>query len=156
MRCKKVPGVVTCLNCHKQFETRVGGKRERVVCSREYANAYFHTYKNPSFTRTDRSERYSTICWQHHVKRCIICGEERVVEAHHHNEKHDDNRPENFVPLCPTHHQYWHSRHRHLILDEVERYVTHFCNCNNLPVIQQIECYVPNVEVVGATPTGKA
>ena len=56
------------------------------------------------------------------------CDSERVIEnnivaVHHVNENHMDNRPENLVPLCPTHHQYMHSRHKVLIENVVEEYI---------------------------------
>ena len=28
----------------------------------------------------------------------------------------------NFVPLCPTHHQYYHSRFRYLVKDKIDEY----------------------------------
>lgn len=71
-------------------------------------------------------ERYTEICWRYHAKECVVCGEHRIVAVHHHNGHHWDNRPENLVPLCPTHHTYWHSEHRHLIEERVNEYVTRF------------------------------
>ena len=42
------------------------------------------------------------------------------------NEDHSDDRIENLVPLCPTHHQYMHSRYKSEILPKVEEYVEKF------------------------------
>lgn len=63
-----------------------------------------------------------------HKKECIICGEKLIVDVHHFNLNHDDNRVENLVPLCPTHHKYIHSRHAHLITEKMNEYVTNFKN----------------------------
>jgi hypothetical protein len=37
-----------------------------------------------------------------------------------------NNNPENLIPMCATHHVYWHSKHRHLIKDRVEKYRNEF------------------------------
>ena len=55
-----------------------------------------------------------------------MCDEDKIVAVHHMNEDHSDNRPENLVPLCPTHHAYWHSKWRYLIEDKVRAYQEHF------------------------------
>lgn len=72
------------------------------------------------------TDTYTEVCWKHHEKVCVVCGEYRVVAAHHHNGYHWDNRPENLVPLCPTHHTYWHSKHKYLIEDVINEYVLRF------------------------------
>lgn len=59
-------------------------------------------------------------------KKCVICGEDKIVEVHHYYHDNADNRPENLVPLCPTHHQYMHSSYRELIEKDVDKYVEDF------------------------------
>jgi len=113
-----------CPVCQTEFETPINHRDEKTTCSHKCANTYFRTGKNHPNYKDD--VKYQTLCWRYHKKECIICGENRVVAAHHYNENHHDNRPENFVPLCPTHHQYWHSGYRHLIQDRVEQYVLNF------------------------------
>lgn len=123
-----------CPVCSKQFSVGSGQKKEKVTCSVSCSNTYFrsgeangsHLDKQRRIQNGERVETYSEICWKHHPRKCVVCNECLIVEAHHHNGDHDDNRPENFVPLCPTHHQYWHSRHRHLIQRQVDDYVTNF------------------------------
>ena len=65
---------------------------------------------------------YTTICFMHHKKECVVCGEDKVVAVHHYDENHDNNDPNNLVPLCPTHHQYVHSKHKHLVIDKIEKW----------------------------------
>ena len=80
-----------------------------VTCSYSCSNTYFRSGKNnPNWSENN----YRSTCFLEHGKKCIVCGEEKIVTVHHLNENHHDNRPENLVPLCPTHHQYVHSRYR--------------------------------------------
>lgn len=51
-----------------------------------------------------------------------MCKENLVVEVHHMDENHENNDIKNLVPLCPTHHQYWHSKYRYLIEEQVMIY----------------------------------
>jgi hypothetical protein len=66
------------------------------------------------------------LCWNEDQKECVVCGEDKVVAVHHMNEDHNDNRVENLVPLCPTHHTYMHSKYKAEILPVVEEYVRQF------------------------------
>lgn len=66
------------------------------------------------------------ICFKYHLKKCAICPEENIVAVHHYNGDHFDNKPENLVPLCPTHHVYCHSRFYNLIESQVSSYVNAF------------------------------
>jgi predicted HNH restriction endonuclease len=42
------------------------------------------------------------------------------------DENRKNNNPSNLVPLCPTHHQYIHSRYRDEVLPIVEEYMKNF------------------------------
>ena len=61
-----------------------------------------------------------------------ICGENKIVSVHHFDENHENNNPENLVPLCPTHHQYIHSSFKNDIFDQVESYVKNYIKSNQL------------------------
>lgn len=144
-----------CPICGGEFTTKLGGsKPEKQTCSRKCSNTFFRSFNNPNFVRLDKrlELHYTSICWRYHKKQCVVCGEERIVSVHHYNGVHDDDRPENLVPLCPTHHQYWHSRYRDVISNVVDRYVVNF---KNLLVAQRIECHATNVEVAGSNPAEK-
>jgi hypothetical protein len=117
---------VNCFCCGVEFLVKEREKqfptKTKYFCSRNCSNseggkakAIKHHY--------DEVAHYTTVAWRHHEKKCVVCSESNVVAVHHLNEEHNDNRPENLVPLCPTHHQYMHSRHKHLIEDVVEKYV---------------------------------
>lgn len=121
-----------CPVCQTPFKTVINHRDERHTCSCKCANTFFRSGDNNGMRQKklqrieagiELDDGYRSICWKHHKRECVICGEQLIVEAHHYNDNHDDNRPENFVPLCPTHHKYWHSRHRFLIEEKVHEYV---------------------------------
>ena len=94
-----------------------------VTCSYGCSNTYFRSgINNPNW----KDDTYQTTCWHHHGKKCLVCGEEKIVAVHHVNEDHNDNRPENLVPLCPTHHQYVHSKYKDEVLPFIESYLNKF------------------------------
>lgn len=75
---------------------------------------------------TEDKLNYRTICFRYHGKQCIICNESTVVAVHHVDGNSSNSDPENIVPLCPTHHQYMHSKHRHLIEKDINTYLFKF------------------------------
>ena len=97
-------------------------KKSKGTCSHSCSNKFFSHLRN----KPENYSRYTTICWKEHKKECVVCGEDKVVAVHHMNEDHTDNRIENLVPLCPTHHTYMHSKYKAEILPMVEEYVRQF------------------------------
>ncbi len=99
----------------KNMHTKSG-----VTCGYSCSNTYFRSGKNnPNWKGS-----YRNVCFETHGKSCIVCGESKIVAVHHINEDHEDNRISNLVPLCPTHHQYVHSRYR----EEVQPFIDKFIN----------------------------
>jgi hypothetical protein len=93
------------------------------TCSTSCANTFFRSgIDNPNHSNSN----YRAICFSWHKKECVICGESGIVEVHHLDENHNNNDPANLVPLCPTHHKYWHSAHKKLIEQQVFNYVKDF------------------------------
>jgi hypothetical protein len=120
-----------CPVCDIQFETKVGGKEERTTCSYSCSNTFFRSgVNNPNFGKlignNDTYTHYRTICFHYHKKECIVCGENKIVSVHHYDINHKNNEPKNLVPLCPTHHQYVHSRYQNEIQHIVDNYVRNF------------------------------
>lgn len=110
-----------CPVCGNKFETRKGTKREKQTCSCACSNTYFRSgIDNPNYKGGSRN--YRTTCFHYHDKKCIICGEDKIVEVHHFDGNRDNNFPENLVPLCPNHHQYIHSRYKNLIFKKIKEY----------------------------------
>ena len=102
-----------CNNPIKNFKTSK-------TCSYSCANKKFRTGKNNG---NWKEEQYRTTCFEHHEKKCIVCSEENIVAVHHLDENKKNNNPNNLIPLCPTHHQYWHSKYKHLIEKTVLDYI---------------------------------
>ena len=120
----------TCPVCGSEFETRLGHPREKTVCSHSCANTYFRSGRsNPNYRTDDKltgAAKYIKICFRYHAKKCVCCDETNIVEVHHYDGSKKNNSPENLVPLCPTHHQYWHSRFRYLVESKVDEYIVEF------------------------------
>ena len=97
------------------------------TCSYGCANTYFRSGKdNPNYgniTNPNSSYTIRKTCFEHHKRECVICGEKRVVAVHHLDNNNKNNDPSNLIPLCPTHHTYWHSGYRHLIEDKILNYM---------------------------------
>jgi hypothetical protein len=113
-----------CPVCQTPFEVRKGQQREKQTCSVSCANTFFRSKENHGNWIDDRSEiaNYREICFKHHEKECVVCGEKNIVAVHHYDENHDNNEPSNLIPLCPTHHQYVHSSFAHLVQDKIEKF----------------------------------
>ena len=93
------------------------------TCSYACSNSFFRSGENnPNW----QQDSYTTTCFLYHSKQCIICKEINIVAVHHYDNNKANNNPENLVPMCPTHHQYMHSRFKHLIKDIVDNYVSNF------------------------------
>ena len=91
--------------------------RKNVTCSRACANTFFRRG-----ARFGAEKNYRTICFMHHEKKCVVCGEDKIVDVHHYDHNHSNHDPTNLVPLCPTHHGYMHSRWKVLIEETVKSY----------------------------------
>lgn len=106
-----------CPICQNPFIPKY--RDEQVTCSYSCSNTYFARKRNdPS-----KYKNYRTICWYNHAKKCVVCQEDKIVAVHHMDEDKTNNDPKNLVPLCPTHHGYWHSRYRSLIQAKVDAYL---------------------------------
>jgi hypothetical protein len=116
--CKKNPiNLKECPVCKTKHS------KEGTTCSYSCSNTFFRSGKNnPNW----KDNTYRTTCFEHHKKECVICGENKIVAVHHMNEDRNDNRPENLIPLCPTHHQYVHSRFKNEVLDKIEKYIENY------------------------------
>jgi len=95
-------------------------RNSKGTCSHGCSNTFFHSGEDNGNWKEDH---YVTTCFCYHKHRCVVCGEELIVVVHHFDGNKRNNKPINLIPLCPTHHQYWHSRYRHLIEDIVICYI---------------------------------
>lgn len=101
--------------------------KKRTTCSCSCSNTFFRSGENhPNW----KQDTYRTTCFLYHKKECIICKEKRIVEVHHYDGNSKNNKKENFIPLCPTHHKYMHSGYKKEILNEVNEYIKKFISSN--------------------------
>lgn len=108
-----------CIICKKPT------KNKRITCSRSCANKHFRTGINHGNWKEDA---YQTTCFAYHERKCVICDETRILDVHHLDENRSNNKPENLIPLCPTHHRYWHSRFKNLIEEQIIQYISEWKN----------------------------
>ena len=93
------------------------------TCSYSCANTLFRTgYSNGNW----KGNSHRAIAKLHHDMKCVVCGEDKIVAIHHYDENHLNNEPNNLIPLCPTHHQYVHSKYRELVINKIEEYKLSF------------------------------
>ena len=114
------PLIKECPVCSKEFSTSKGDNN--TTCSYSCSNTYFRSGINNGMYKAGKSN-YRGICFAHHDKACVVCEEDIIVEVHHLDEDHNNNDPENLIPLCPNHHKYWHSKNKHLVEKIVLEYV---------------------------------
>lgn len=114
-----------CPICGKAFQALKNHKKEKQTCSYACSNTLFRSGENSGNWSDDA---YRSTCFLFHKKECVICKESNIVEVHHHDENHTNNSPENLIPLCPTHHQYYHSRFKNLIINDINEYVQNWKN----------------------------
>ena len=108
-----------CPVCEKTFKGNISQIKNKVTCSYACSNKHFRTgEKNGNWN----PDSYRSTCFSYHKKECIICGENKIVAVHHYDENHTNNDPANLIPLCPTHHQYIHSKYKCEIIDKVNDY----------------------------------
>jgi hypothetical protein len=123
-RCKNNPDAIKpmrplkeCPSCKKMHS------KNGITCSYGCSNSYFRSGENnPNWNPVS----YRSTCFLYHEKKCVVCGEEKIVAVHHIDENKKNCSPSNLVPLCPTHHQYVHSRYRDEVLPIVEEYMKNF------------------------------
>lgn len=114
-----------CPICEKVIK-----KKNQTTCSQKCAQIYFREQFNDIRKTRDMTwcngHSYKFECFTYHKKECIICGERNIVAVHHYDGNNKNNEPTNFVPLCPTHHMYIHSKFAILIQEKVDNYVEEF------------------------------
>lgn len=114
--------------------TPIKNWRTSKTCGYSCSNTLFRSGPNNGAWK---DSAYITTCFHHHEKKCVVCDEFRIVEVHHLDENHNNNDPSNLIPLCPTHHKYWHSRYKHLIEKRVLEYIQKW----SLSVRQDLNLY---------------
>lgn len=112
-----------CPVCNKPIKNY----RNCKTCSSKCANNLFKRCGEDHWNFQSGGNDYRKICFQYHERKCIICGEDIAVEAHHYDENNNNNHPTNFIPLCSNHHSYLHMNEEKYIIKEcVDEYHNNF------------------------------
>lgn len=115
-KCHNNPNnIKNCIVCGKQL---LQHQLKNMTCSYSCSNKYFRKVRN----KPKNYKNYRTICFHNHKKKCIVCGEDKIVAVHHYDGNNDNNEKENLIPLCPTHHCYVHSKYYDLVKDKINEY----------------------------------
>lgn len=129
---------MNCQECENSFvvveREKKHPEREKYFCGRSCANATGGKAKSANLIASGDAH-YRVICFKHHSKSCVVCQEKNIVAVHHYDGDHSNNDPRNLVPMCPTHHQYWHSKYKSVVENIVHRYVDEFSNSFTPPVV---------------------
>ena len=122
--CKNNPeNIKSCPVCNTNFTGT------SVTCSYSCSNTYFNKLRN-----VDDRLTYRALCFRYHKKECIVCGENKIISVHHDDHNHLNDSPDNLIPLCPTHHQYIHSRYSEEVQPIIDKYLKEWKQ-NNLSVV---------------------
>lgn len=120
---KYVRATRSCPICGEPFITVINHPREKQTCSYACSNTLFRSGSNNGRhiqAISDGSiKNYRARCFSAHEKRCCICGEHRIVEVHHLDEVTTNVNTNNLIPLCPTHHQLFHTSKYHSEIKEL-------------------------------------
>ena len=120
---------VVCYNCGNQFKVDEREKqfpsKVKYFCCKSCSNSEGGKAKAIKY-HPDVVAHYTTVCFRWHKKECIVCGENKIVAVHHNDGNHNNNDPMNLIPLCPTHHQYIHSRYKDEVQPLIDEYLKQF------------------------------
>ena len=118
---------IHCQECNKPFIVMLHDKNKRKFCSLRCAN---QKVRGAAIQKNENDligeGKHRIICFRYHEKKCVVCGEDKIVGVHHYDENHDNDEPKNLVPICPTHHAYIHSKFRKLVEKKVNDYYKQF------------------------------
>lgn len=117
--------VKVCPVCGSKFEALQGSPKEKITCSHKCGNTHF---RQRGINHTNYTgNNYRMVCFHYHAKKCVVCSEDLAVVVHHFDEDKANNKPENLIPLCPTHHFYMHREHlKPIILRKVLEFIEEF------------------------------
>ncbi len=117
---------VNCHNCNTQFDVTEREKqfpsKDKYFCCKSCSNSEGGKAKAIK-DEENGNMKYRTLAKKYHNENCVVCGFDKVLDVHHINEQHNDDRKENLIFLCPNHHEMFHSKYRDEIVPHIEKYV---------------------------------
>jgi len=120
---------LSCQNpkCEKQFLVKFVD-RDRKFCSLKCANQKVRGRALPKqLEDLFGQNKHRIICFRYHPRVCVVCKVATPITVHHYDEDHDNDKPENLVPMCANHHILLHSnKYRKTYEPIVDLYVKQF------------------------------
>jgi hypothetical protein len=119
---------LVCNHCNKKFCVAKHDNDKRKFCSVKCANQKVRGKALPvSDEQLIGNKKHRNICFRYHQKQCIICKVTEPITVHHYDENHDNDKPENLVPMCANHHILLHTNgFKDDIQPKVDEYVRIF------------------------------
>lgn len=108
---------VECAYCGKHFhkpKSKLNSKSGLYFCCREHKDLSQRIESGEDFEALrpahygEISSNYRTLAFRIYEHKCACCGwdeDERILEVHHIDENHSNNKDTNLVILCPTCHR---------------------------------------------------
>lgn len=117
---------VKCFLCEKQFfvferEYKFPIK-DKYYCSKKCSHTIGAIVRKNLYFIEDNLN-YRKTCFMSHKHKCVVCNEEKILDVHHYDNNRLNNKKENLIPLCPTHHRYMHSEYKILIESLIDTYL---------------------------------
>jgi hypothetical protein len=97
------PKSVICKRCERSKPMHAKG-----LCNGCY-NSVFHIEK----VKLHNAKRYHNLdfeTYKNATKLCVVCGFDKIVDLHHLDMDHKNNKISNLTGLCPNHHKMAHHR----------------------------------------------
>ena len=117
---------VECEFCGKKFQVEEKEKlfpqKEKYYCSSICSHTIGAQAMHKKYYTDIGNHSYRKQAWIYHEKKCIVCGESKIVAVHHYDHNHSNKNKENLIPLCPTHHGYVHSKYKGEVLPIIEEF----------------------------------
>jgi len=108
------PKKIKCKRCEREKPMKAKG-----LCGGCYNFVYMLDYNKAWNQKKNYGINIDT--YKKIIKSCKICGFDKVVDLHHLDENHKNNKVDNLIGLCPNHHKMLHDfRYRREMLNSLK------------------------------------
>lgn len=102
-----------CPVCKSSFETLLGSKSEKTVCSRKCSNTFFRSKENhPNWKEDEGTKLWAELKRIRDCENCSYSEHPEILEIHHIDRNNKNNKIENLKVLCPNCHAIEHYNSR--------------------------------------------
>ena len=97
------PKLIICKECKKERPHHAFG-----LCNSCHTKLYH--YNNVKASNYRKWHGIDLQTYRNTTKACLICGFDKVVDLHHLDGDHKNNKQSNLIGLCPNHHKMYHNQ----------------------------------------------